>query len=342
MQGSVLAAREGFYHRSIWFSLLAEMIGLYPHPGYLLAWPSRQVVTPGFSHIPWDSSGTGGFTAAIVMVFSLFLAVAVFFRRRWAGYIAAAVGFLVAAVQYQQVHFLHYSRSGHLSFMNYYDILDNSLRTGAFEKLTASVVSALLALTLVRVLRSKNIIAQVDAPQTASMSTNRFAHNRGRKLFLFGALIFSAMTLPVLAWKTPLDWGAYMGAESGFSAVFELLLLVPVGIGAVGVWLTSGRFFVGLSAGYAALFPTLLVEAWFLELRNPVSPIHGVKGLVWTAVIVCLGVLAASILMACQTTNPATTDRGKFSFGVIVALAFFVASLDACHLHYIGTTLLRN
>jgi len=64
-----------------------------------------------------------------------------------------------------------------------------------------------------------------------------------------------------------------MGAESGFSAVFELLLL----------------------------FPVLLVVSWFPELRNPNSPILPIKGPVWAAVLLCLGILSGALVLLRQS-----------------------------------------
>src|SRR6266852_5001724 len=168
IQANILAVREGFYSRSIWFSLLTEMIGLYPHPGYLLAWPSRQIPSPGFSHITWDASGVGGIYLLAIVSFSSFLAVALFFRKRWAGYIAAFVGLLVAAAQIQQVHFPEYR----LVLQDYrflFHVLDYGMATGAFEKLIASLISAILALTLLRVLLWETIRGKTGAIHASSI-----------------------------------------------------------------------------------------------------------------------------------------------------------------------------
>src|SRR5579863_7689050 len=82
IQANVLSTREGFDNSSLWFGSVTEMIGLYPHVGYLLAWPSRQISMPGFSHIPWDASGTGGL---LISFCSALLAFALYFRQSWAG-----------------------------------------------------------------------------------------------------------------------------------------------------------------------------------------------------------------------------------------------------------------
>jgi hypothetical protein len=75
IQAHVLVAREGFYYRLIWYSLPTEMIGLYPHLGYLLASP--------FSYHPWDASGTRGILGPLIVSFSASLALALYSRRRW-------------------------------------------------------------------------------------------------------------------------------------------------------------------------------------------------------------------------------------------------------------------
>ena len=136
---------------------------------------------------------------------------------------------------------------------------------------------------------------------------------------------------------------AYNGADSGFSMIFELLLIVPIGFAAIGVWIKmNDQFFFGLSAGYACLFPVLLVLTWFPELRNPNSPVRHVKGPVCTAVIICIGILAASLFMGFRNKRVPSAEPGKFTFGVIVALAFCVAALDACHMHLSSFGLLRD
>jgi hypothetical protein len=214
------------------------------------------------------SSGCWRILEGWIAGFSAFLALALFFRARWAGFTAAVIALLVAAAQFQRAHFLMY-RSGWLSFRTLYDVLDNALATLAFLKLTASLTSALLALTLLRVLCWDIVRGKAGSIEAASIASES---GRRTTQFLFGVLLLSAMMLLILARVTPANLGEYFGERSGFSVVFQFLAIIPVGVAAAGLWITGDRFYVGIATGYAVLFPILLLGNWYLELANPVSP----------------------------------------------------------------------
>jgi len=302
------------------------MIGLYPHLGYLLAWP--------FHYHPWDESGTPGFFELLIVSFSVFLALALLSHQRWAGFLAAVIALLVAAAQFHRIHFLLY-RSGWLNSKVLWTMLNNALATGAFLKLIASLISALLAITLLRVLLGETIRRQSGAVPAPSIA---FERGQLTRRLLPGLLLLSALTLLILALVTPASLGEYFGNRSGFSVLFLLLALIPVGVAAAGLWITGDRFFVGIAAAYSSLFPILLVGTWYLELANPISPVRQIKAPVWTALVVCLGILAVSVRMAYRGWISGSAHQGKFSLGVIVSLAFLAASLDVCNMQ----GLLRN
>jgi hypothetical protein len=142
----------------------------------------------------------------------------------------------------------------------------------------------------------------------------------------------------ILARVTPPNLGEYFRERSGFSIGFQLLALIPVCVAAAGVWFTGDRFYVGIATGYALIFPILLFGTWYSELANPVSPVGRIKAPVWIAMVVCAAVLAGSVQMVYRSRNAISAHRGKFSFGVILSLAYFAASLNACNMQ----GLLRN
>jgi len=199
------------------------MIGLCPHLGYLLAWP--------FNRHPWDLSGTPGIFEPWIVFFSAFLALALFSRMRWVGFTAAVFALLVATLQFQRIHFLIY-RSGWLSFRALYNMLDNAMATGAFLKLIATLISALLAFTLLRVLCWETIRGKAGSFQPAPIAS---ASVQRTKQFLVGMLLLSAVMLLLLAHITPANLGEYYGARSGFSIRFQLLALIPVVLAAAGL-----------------------------------------------------------------------------------------------------------
>jgi hypothetical protein len=321
-----LITRQGFYYHAIWFSLPTEMIGLYPHPGYLLAWL--------FNSPTWDLSGVPGFTEFFIAVFSGFLAFALFSRLRLAGFAAAATALLVSAGQFQRVHFLVH-RSGWLNVRTLYTILDNAMATGAFMKLIASLISGLLGVTLLRVLCWNFISGKADATDAAPIGSE--SGQRTRQL-LFGLLVLSGVMILILARVIPANLSEYFGERSGFSVLFQLLTLVPVVVATAGLWITGDRFYIGIATGYAILFPILLVGTWYLELANPMSPVGRIKAPVWIELALCAAILAGCAAMVYRSRNAGAGHQGKFSLGVIISLAYFAASLDACNMQ----GLLRN
>ena len=50
--------------------------------------------------------------------------------------------------------------------------------------------------------------------------------------------------------------------------------LIPVGVALEGLWITGDRFFVGLATGYAILLPIVSLVTCYIELANPISPVH--------------------------------------------------------------------
>ena len=335
IQGNVLTVSEGFYTRSIWFSLLTEMIGLYPHVGYLLAWPLRRATTVGSSAIPWDVSGVGGISGGILVSLpAVVLGLMLASGRRWAGFVAAVMALVVAATQFQQVHFPTYG-VGWWSWTH--NTLFYGMGTGAFEKLIASLISALLALTLFRVLLREGVGGKTLPPHTP-MDLEGVQRLR---LILLTLLSLCGLLVLILTICMPANMSAYGGAETGFSRTFQLIALIPILIAAIGVRVMGGRFFVGLATGYAVFLAVVLYGTPYVVLAGTIPGFkYFVQMLVWIVLALCAGIVGIAISMARRNANECV-PQGRFSLGVIVSLAFLVASLDACHLRFSGAGLRR-